>query len=117
MSGKSKNTIGFKQNYQIEAELREKENKEENEENKDFLEKQKAALEAIAGLAGQSQMSTNEILLASKIQMYSEIVKSSEFATKLPEEKEAFLAELLWLQSLTTEMSVLKFQMQSVINK
>jgi len=49
--------------------------------------------------------------------MYVDLIKSEEFIIKTLEEKEAFIDELLFLQSLSTEMTTLKSQMQSVINK
>jgi len=116
MGKKEKKQIGFKQNYQIEADKLKEEPKEEENINKEE-EKGQAALEAMAKLTGQFQMSTNEILISTKLKMYVDLIKSEEFIIKTLEEKEAFIGELLFLQSLSTEMTTLKSQMQSVINK
>ena len=116
MSGKDEQKrIGFRQ----EAEIKSEENETPEESNKESnKQKNQEALESIAKLVGgETQISANELMIMQKLQLYMDLIKSDDFITKSPEEKESFLAELMFLQSMSTELSVLKTQMQSVINK
>ncbi len=106
--------IGFRQEHDIEEK---EEIKEEKEELKDSNQKQQNALESMAKLAADSGLSANEMLIQAKIKLYMDLFLSDEFALKTPEEKEAILSEVMWLQSLSTELTILNSQMHSVIHK